>query len=97
MIVDTEETPTESGTFELKGGGKVHLRLLSAEDLKAMRKATVTVGAEYPLLKNPVTGVESYRRFEVPKFDGDLFDEMKWDLAIVGWEEIGRASCRERV
>lgn len=88
MIVDLEEKPTESGTFELKGGGSVDLRLLSAEDIMAIRKATVTVKAEYPLLKDPATGQERYQRFEAPQFDSDLWDEMMWDRGITGYKDL---------
>jgi len=79
MIVDLEDKE-EKGSFEFKGGGKVHLRLLSGDDLKAMRKACMTTGVEYPLLNG------KYQRFEAPKFDGELFDQMKWDRAITGWD-----------
>jgi hypothetical protein len=81
MIVDLEEKE-ESGTFELEGGGKVSLRLLSGVDLKAMRKACMTTAVEYPLLDG------KYQRFEAPKFNGELFEEMKWDRAITGWEAL---------
>jgi len=87
MIVDLEEK-TESGTFELKGGGKVTIRLLTVNDLRDIRKATGKTVAEYPLLKDPKTGEMVYRRFEGFHFDGDLFDEMKWDRIIIGWENL---------
>ncbi len=79
MNVDLEDKE-EKGSFELKGGGKVHLRLLSGADLKAMRKACMTTAVEYPLLDG------KYQRFEVPKFDGELFESMKWDRVITGWD-----------
>ena len=85
MIVDLEEKD-ESGTFELKGGGKVSLRLLNSDDLKSLRKACMTTVSEYPLLKDPVDGKEKYQRFEAPVFNGDLFELMKWDRIITGWE-----------
>jgi hypothetical protein len=88
MIVDIEERPPESGTFELKGGGKVTIRLLTVKDIKEIHKATATIVHEYPLLKDPKTGEESYRQFAVPKFDGDLWDEMQWDRSIIGWEDL---------
>lgn len=87
MIVDIEERE-ERGTFDLEGGGKVHLRLLSADDMRAIRKACSTVKAEYPLLKDPKTGQEYYQRFESTRFDPDLFEEMRWDRCIVGWDDI---------
>jgi len=87
MIIDLEEK-TESGSFDLKGGGKVHLRLLSGDDLKAITKATSSVVPEYVLLKDPNETIERYHRFESRKFDSDLFDEMTWDLAITGWDNL---------
>lgn len=81
MIVDLAEK-TESGTFELKGGGKVHLRLLTGEDLKAMRKACLSTAVEYPLLDG------KYQRFETEKFDAELFRQMGWDRNIVGWDDL---------
>jgi len=86
MIVDLEEK-SETGSFDLKGGGRVHLRLLMSNDLKEIRKATITTVIEYPLLK-AADGKETYQRFEAQRFDPDLFDEMKWDLAITGWDDI---------
>ncbi len=88
MIIDLEEKATESGTFELKGGGKVHLRLLSGDDLKEIYKATFAMVPEYVLLKDPATGKEKYQRFEGQKFNSDLFDAMKWDKAITGWDDL---------
>ncbi|PKN20883.1 MAG: hypothetical protein CVU71_03640 [Deltaproteobacteria bacterium HGW-Deltaproteobacteria-6] len=88
MIVDLERKPTESGSFELKGGGKVHLRLMDSEDIRELQKACMTSVPEYPLLKNPETGKDEYRRFDAPKFDGDLWDEMMWDRVITGWDDL---------
>jgi hypothetical protein len=85
MIVDLEEK-TESGVFDIKGGGKVHVRLLTSNDFKAIRKACVTKVVEYPLLGE---GAEKkYQRFESEKFDAELFNAMSWDLGITGWENI---------
>lgn len=81
MIVDLQEKE-ETGTFELEGGGEVNLRLLSSADLKAMKKACLTTVAEYPLLDG------KYQRFESQKFDGELFEAMKWDRVITGWEKL---------
>lgn len=81
MIVDLEDRE-ERGTFDLEGGGKVHLRLLSATDLRDIRKACTTVKAEYPLLDG------EYRRFESHEFNADLFDEMRFDRCITGWDDV---------
>jgi hypothetical protein len=87
VIVDLEDRE-EKGTFELKGGGKVHLRLLSAEDLREMRAACVKNVPEYPLLKDPETGKERYFRFEREEFDGEKFRKMQLDRNITGWDGI---------
>jgi len=87
MIVDLDEKE-ERGSFELKGGGSVDLRLATADEVKSAMKACVKVNPEYPLLKDPETGKESYKRFEGREFDGDLFEEMMWDFNIIGWKAI---------
>jgi len=81
MIVDLEEKE-ESGSFELKGGGKVHLRLMSAKDVKEVRDASTTIVPEYPLLDG------KYQRFEAEKFDVELFVEMRLDRNITGWDDL---------
>ena len=81
MIVDLEERE-EKATFDLKGGGKLHLRLLSADDIKSMRKACMKKVVEYPLLDG------KYQRFEDQDFDGDLWQEMLSDLTIIGWDDL---------
>ncbi len=90
MIVDLENKE-EKGTFELKGGGKIHLRLLSAEDFRAMRKACVKTVSEYPYLDidpaDPKKG-KKYFQFDREEFDGDLFREMQLDRNITGWDDI---------
>jgi hypothetical protein len=86
MIVDLEKKE-ERGSFDLRDGGKVHLRLLTSKDMKEIRAATVKTVIEYPLLKGP-DGKETYQRFEAQRFDADLFEEMKWDRAITGWDDI---------
>lgn len=81
MIVDLEDKE-EAGSFEIKGGGKVHLRLLGSKDLKEMKAACFTNVVEYPLLDG------KYQRFEARKFDEDLWEEMRWDKGIIGWDSI---------
>ena len=85
MIVDLEEK-TESGVFDIKGGGKVHVRLLTSTDLKVIRKACVTKVVEYPLLGEG--SEKKYQRFEFENLDAELFNTMSWDLGITGWENI---------
>ena len=81
MIVDLNEK-TESGWFDLEGGGRVHLRLLDITDIRDMRKACLKTVPEYPKIEG------KYQRFEGQEFDGDLWNEMLWDRTIMGWEGI---------
>jgi len=81
MIVDLEEKDV-TGTFELSGGGKVHLRLLSGDDLKTMRKECFTKRVEYPLLGG------KFQRFEAEDFDAEKFARMGWLRNITGWEDL---------
>ena len=81
MIVELEEKE-ESGSFELLGGGKVHLRLRSEKDEKEIRAACTTKLVEYPLLDG------KYQRFETEKVDYELFAEMSFDRNITGWDDL---------
>jgi len=81
MIVDLINKE-ECGSFELKGGGKVHLRLRNEADEKEIRAVCVTMVVEYPLLDG------KYQRFESEKTDTTLFIEMCWDKNITGWDDI---------
>ncbi len=91
MIVDLEKRETENGWFDLEGGGKVHVRLLSREDITEMRKLCMKTVAEYPLLDidpaDPAKG-KAHRRFEALKFDEDLWEAELADRSILGWEGI---------
>jgi hypothetical protein len=81
MIVDLSDKDV-AGKFELKGGGKVHLRLRNEKDEREILAACRTVTAEYPFLDG------QYRRFEVVKNDQDLFFEMSMDRNITGWDGL---------
>jgi len=87
MIVDLEEKE-ESGSFELKGGGKVYLKLRNEADEKEIRAACVKLVVEYPLLDG------KYQRFESEKTDMTLFVEMCWDKNITGWDDL--FDCKEK-
>ena len=67
----------------------MEFRLLSAEDLKAITAACIKKGVEYPKLEG------QFRRFETVETDFDLWNEMMWDLSIVGWEGLYDAQERE--
>lgn len=81
MIVDLEDKEV-TGTFDLPGGGKVHLRLRNEQDEKEIRAACITPVVEYPLLDG------KYQRFESEKTDLDLFFEMSMDRNITGWDDL---------
>ncbi len=87
MIVDLTEKD-EKGSFELKGGGKVHLRLMDDKDVREINAACFKTKAEYPLLKDPVDGKEKYQRFEGREVDSGLLIEMRLDRNITGWDDV---------
>ena len=81
MIVDLAEKEV-TGTFELDGGGKVRLRLLTGTDLREMRKACTSSAVEYPKLDG------KFQRFEAESFDGEKWTQMSRDRNIVGWDDL---------
>lgn len=95
MIVDLTTQQQESGTFDLKEGGKVTLRLLSEKDMKELTEACVKKTPEYPYLPimkdGKPTGECQYFRFERTEFNQELWNEMSWDRIIVGWEGVATA------
>lgn len=82
----------EKGSFELKGGGKVHLRLRDAADQDEIRAACVKTVVDYPYLLDVVDGktlaTGKYTRFESEKTDMIKSIEMSWDKNIVGWDGV---------
>lgn len=87
MIVDLKDRE-ERGWFDLRDGGRIQLRLLSVSDLREINKATRRTVSEYPLLKDPATGRDGYQRFEREEFDFELFQSMRLDRNILGWEKL---------
>src|SRR5574343_1261981 len=87
MIIDLEDKE-ESGWFDLRDGGRIHLRLLSSKDVREIGKATRKTVSEYPLLKDPATGKDGYQRFERQEFNFELFYSMRLDRNILGWEKL---------
>jgi len=85
MIIDLEEKEV-TGTFELAGGGKVHLRLLNSVDLKVMRKECFKKRVEYPLVGEGKAA--HYQRFESEEFDSEKFQRMGWERNITGWDDL---------
>ena len=79
-VINIEE---KQGTwFEMEGGGRVQLRTLTADDLKAIRKATVKKRVEF----KKVDGTPG--RFEVEETDEEKQNELFWDRVIVSWENL---------
>jgi len=79
-VISIEE---KQGTwFEMEGGGRVQLRTLTADDLKAIRKATVKKRVEF----KKVDGTPG--RFEVEETDEEKQNELFWDRVIVSWENL---------
>ena len=81
MIVDLEDKEF-SGWFNIKGGGRVNLRLRNEQDEKDIRAACISTIVEYPLLDG------KYERFESEKTDIELYVTMSWDRNIKSWEGI---------
>lgn len=91
MNVDLAEKE-EKGSFDLKGGGKVHLRLRNEKDEEEIAAACVTTVVEYPWLPDIVDGqpqtTGKYVRFESEKTDWKLKLPMCWDRNITGWDGV---------
>jgi hypothetical protein len=84
---DLEE---EAGAwFEMDGGGRVQIRLISPETMKSIRKQSVKRRVEF----KKVDGTPA--RFEHEEIDEDLQSELFWDDCIVGWQGLMDAKGRE--
>ena len=68
--------------FDLEGGGRVQLRSMDADTLKAIRKQTVKTRIEYKRVEGKA------ERFEVEQADEDLQNALFWDHVIVAWENL---------
>ena len=92
MKVNRNRT-TESGSFDIPSGGKLHLRLLGSKDLKEMRKLCFEEKVEYPRVPDydadgNQLSTGHYERFETSKMDRDKWQEELWDRTITGWDGI---------
>lgn len=85
-VIDLDGQEVSRGSFEVAGGGRLLLRLLTAADIRDINKATTRVDDLFPLLEDPETKKMVYRHFRAPSFDSDLFEQMVWDRTIEGWE-----------
>ena len=88
MIFDLEED--KGAWFDMDGGGRVQLRLITPADWVAIKKATVSTGE--PLVKKLDNG--KYQLFERELVDEDLQREMVNDLTICAWEGLLDAKDR---
>lgn len=79
-VIDLKEEVAK--WFEMEGGGRVQLRTLSVQEFRDIQKKTVKVKDIY----RKVEGTPA--RFEKTEIDQDLQNELYWDAAIVGWENL---------
>ena len=68
--------------FDLEGGGRVQLRTMDADTLKAIRKQTVKRKVEYKRLEGKAERIEYEERDE--ERENTLF----WDHVIMAWENF---------
>jgi len=79
-VLDIEEKAGK--WFDMEGGGRVQLRTMTADDLKAIRKKTVKKDVVF----RKVEGTPA--RFETEEVNEDLQNELFWDHVIVDWENL---------
>ncbi len=81
QIVDLNEVP--QGTwFDLDGGGRIELKILSADEFKEIRKITVKKEVTYKRLDGKP------ERIAYDDVNEELQNELFWDKAILNWEGI---------
>ncbi len=68
--------------FEMEGGGRVQLKIVSAGEFKEIRKQTVKKRVDF----KKVDGIPG--RFPFEEIDEDLQNELFWDAVIVSWENF---------
>ena len=79
-ILNLEET--SGAWFSMDGGGRVELRTLSYDILKAITKQTTRKKVDF----KKVEGTPG--RFEYEEVNEDLQSELFWDYCIMGWENL---------
>lgn len=79
-VFDLDEQP--GVWFDLEGGGRVRIRSMSPETLKAIRKQAVKKRIEYKRVDGKA------ERFEVEEVNEDLQNELFWDHVIVDWQNF---------
>ena len=68
--------------FKMEGGATVWLRVCAGDDLRDIRKKTVTKKKEY----KKVDG--NLNRLTYEDVDDDLQSQLVWDFCIVKWENL---------
>lgn len=68
--------------FEMDGGGRVKLRPMTADVLKAIRKQSVKKRVEFKKVEG------TPHRFEFEEVNEDMQNELFWDHIIVAWEGL---------
>jgi len=79
----------EAAWFDYEGGGRVKLRVCSADDYQSIRKKTFKRTVEFKKIDNRL------ERFAVDEpVDDDKFRIMLWDMWIVDWENFYDADMK---
>lgn len=68
--------------FEMEGGGRVQMRALTADDLKAIEAQTVTKQSQIARVDGQIA------RVAWDEVDKDKQNELFWDRCIVAWEKF---------
>ena len=79
VVFDLEDDGT---WFDVEGGGRIKLRIMTPDVNKVIRKKTVKKRVDF----KKVEGVPS--RFEYEEVNEDLQTELFWDYIIVDWENF---------
>jgi hypothetical protein len=79
-VFDLSENP--GVWFDMEGGGRVQLKTLAAEDLKAIRKQSAKKRVEYKRIEGKA------ERFDVEDVDEDAQNQLFWDHVIMSWEKF---------
>jgi len=91
MEVELSKDETVDGWFDIKGGGRVHVKLLTPEEMREIRKACFSTKVEYPYLdvdpEKPEKG-KAYKRFEAEVFDAEKMLDMVNEMSIIGWDTM---------
>ncbi len=73
---------TDGAWFDLEGGGRIQLRLMDGDTLRAIHSQTAKTRVEYKRVEGKA------ERFEVEQIDHDLRTALFWDHVIVAWDNF---------